>query len=98
MSKREKLRRKLRNNPENATMQEVETLLSRFGFTLARVSGSHHIYEYDDGDAWKQVIVPLHGSKVKKVYVKKAVEVIDELFPAEPEDQVEESGDDEDSE
>ncbi len=98
MSKREKLRRKLRNNPENATMQEVETLLSRFGFTLARVSGSHHIYEYDDGDIWKQVIVPLHGSKVKKVYVKKAVEVIDELFPAESENQVEESGDDEDSE
>jgi len=93
MSKREKLRRKLRNNPENATMQEVETLLSRFGFTLARISGSHHIYEYDVGDIWKQVIVPLHGSKVKKIYVKKVVEAIDELFPEEPEDQAEESGD-----
>jgi len=98
MSKREKLRRKLRNNPENATMQEVETLLSRFGFTLARISGSHHIYEYDVGDIWKQVIVPLHGSKVKKIYVKKVVEAIDELFPEEPEDQAEESGDHEDVE
>jgi len=98
MSKREKLRRKLRNNPENATMQEVETLLSRFGFTLARISGSHHIYEYDVGDLWKQVIVPLHGSKVKKIYVKKVVEAIDELFPEEPEDQAEESGDHEDVE
>lgn len=93
MSKREKLRRKLRNNPENATMQEVETLLSRFGFTLARISGSHHIYEYEEGGIWKQVIVPLHGSKVKKIYVNKVVEVIDELFPEEPEDQAEESGD-----
>lgn len=98
MSKREKLRRKLRNNPENATMREVETLLSRFGFTLARISGSHHIYEYDAGDIWKQVIVPLHGSKVKKIYVKKVVEAIDELFPEEPEDQAEESGDHEDVE
>lgn len=64
-------------------MQEVETLLSRFGFRLARVSGSHHIYEYEEGDTWKQVIVPLHGRKVKKIYVKKVVEAIDELFSEE---------------
>ncbi|MBI5961621.1 MAG: type II toxin-antitoxin system HicA family toxin [Chloroflexi bacterium] len=83
MSKREKLRRKLRNNPEGATMQEVETLLTRFGFTLARVSGSHHIYEYEQGEVWKQVVVPLHGQKVKKVYVKQVVTTIDELFPDE---------------
>lgn len=81
MSKREKLRRKLRNNPEGATMQEVETLLLRFDFKLARISGSHHIYEYENEDEWEQIIVPLHGRKVKKVYVKKVVQLIDKLFP-----------------
>jgi predicted RNA binding protein YcfA (HicA-like mRNA interferase family) len=81
MTKREKLRRRLRNNPTDATMQEVETLLTRFGFTLARVSGSHHIFEYDRGGIWRQVVVPLHGTKVKKIYVRRAVEVLDELFP-----------------
>lgn len=86
MSKREKLRRKLRNNPAGATMQEVETLLARFGFILVRVSGSHHIYEYEEGDVWKQIVVPLHGRKVKRVYVRKAVEAIDELFPEDMED------------
>jgi predicted RNA binding protein YcfA (HicA-like mRNA interferase family) len=93
MSKREKLRRKLRNNPEGATMQDVETLLSRFGFKLARVSGSHHIYEYEEGNTWKQVIVPLHGHKVKKIYVIKVVEAIDELFSEDTDEQEDESDD-----
>lgn len=81
MSRRDKLRQKLRNNPTQATMHEVETLLLRFGFTLARVSGSHHIYEYENDDIWRQIVVPLHGRKVKKVYVQKAIALIDELFP-----------------
>ena len=83
MAKRDKLRRKLRENPADATMQEVETLLQRFGFSLVRIRGSHHIYEYQDGDIWRQIVVPLHGRKVKKVYVKKVVEIIDGLFPEE---------------
>ena len=83
MTKKEKLRRKLRNNPAGATMQDVQTLLGRFGFTLARVSGSHHIFEYDDGERFEQVVVPLHGRKVKKIYVKKVIQLIDGLFPEE---------------
>jgi hypothetical protein len=53
MTKREKLRRKLRNNPAGATIQDVETLLTGFGFTLARVTGSHRIYEFEQGDLWQ---------------------------------------------
>ena len=83
MTKREKLRRKLHNNPVGATLQEVETLLLSFGFSLARVSGSHHIYEFEEGSVWRQVILPLHGRKIKAVYVKTALEMIDELFPEE---------------
>lgn len=81
MAKRDKLRQRLRNNPVDASMRDVETLLLRFGFTLARISGSHHIYEYEEDDLWRQIVVPLHGQKVKKVYVKKVVELLDELFP-----------------
>lgn len=81
MSKREKLRRKLRNNPADATMQEVQTLLGYFGFELARTSGSHYIFEYDDGEKVSQMIVPLHGRKVKKFYVKRISQVLDEMFP-----------------
>jgi predicted RNA binding protein YcfA (HicA-like mRNA interferase family) len=83
VSKKDKLRRKLKNKGADANMQDVESLLGHFGFKLARTSGSHHIYEYDADGVWKQIIVPLHGNKVKKVYVKKVLEAIDELFPEE---------------
>jgi predicted RNA binding protein YcfA (HicA-like mRNA interferase family) len=79
MSKRDKLRRKLRNNPKDATLQEVETLLTAFGFRLLRVQGSHRIYEYNDGTIVKKIIFPLHGRKIKSLYVKRAVEIIDTL-------------------
>jgi len=81
MSKREKLRRKLRNNPAQANMQEVETLLFRFGFILARIVGSHHIYEYEGNGIFQQIVIPFHGRQVKTVYVRRAVEIIDALFP-----------------
>jgi predicted RNA binding protein YcfA (HicA-like mRNA interferase family) len=100
MSKKDKLRKKLRKNPADASMQDVETLLQRFGFSLARVSGSHHIYEYDQDGITKQIVVPLHGNKVKKVYVKKLVAIIDELFPEDTEnkeDEIEEIDDESDS-
>jgi len=83
MSKREKLRRKLRNNPRDATMQEVETLLLRFGFSLESVRGSHHTYRFSDGQQVRKIVVPLHGRKVKFIYVKRAVELLDEIFPEE---------------
>jgi predicted RNA binding protein YcfA (HicA-like mRNA interferase family) len=72
-------------------MREVETLLLRYDFVLARISGSHHIFEYDDGERFEQVIVPLHGRKVKRIYVEKAVEIIDALFPSEEIDDEEDS-------
>lgn len=64
-------------------MQEVETLLMRFGFRLERVSGSHHIYRYNDVEQIRKVVVPLHGRKVKPFYVQQVVQVLDELFPEE---------------
>ncbi len=67
-------------------MRDVQTLLQRFGFTLARTSGSHHIFEYDDGERFQQVVVPLHGRKVKKVYVRRVVAILDILFPVEEDD------------
>lgn len=89
MSKREKLRRKLRNNPKDATMQEVETLLSRFGFKLERISGSHHVFRFSDDEQTQSISVPLHGRKVKTVYVRQVIELLDELFPEEISDDAE---------
>ena len=86
MSKREKLRRRLRQQPADAAMKDVETLLQRFNFVLVRIRGSHHIFEYDDGKRFQQIVVPVHGRSVKKVYVQQAVVILDQLFPPETED------------
>jgi predicted RNA binding protein YcfA (HicA-like mRNA interferase family) len=94
MSKRDKLRQKLRNKPADGTMRDVETLLGQFGFSLARIRGSHHIFEYDQGGTVVQLVVPMHGRKVKKVYIQLIIEKLDELFPMEDiEDETEESDD-----
>ncbi|MBZ0289631.1 MAG: type II toxin-antitoxin system HicA family toxin [Anaerolineae bacterium] len=95
MSKRDKLRRKLRNNPRGVRFSELETLLLRFGFQLVRIKGSHHFYHYQQGDIDAIMVVPVHGNEVKVQYVKDAVALLDELFPeVEPRGDQEEQDDD----
>ena len=43
MNKR-KLLQKVLNNPRNVRFNELITLVEAFGFRLARVKGSHHIF------------------------------------------------------
>lgn len=81
MTKRAKLRKKLRNNPVDANMQDLQTLLEGYDFVLDRVSGSHHLFIYETATAYRSISVPLHGKKVKKVYTQKALDLLDELFP-----------------
>ena len=42
-------------------------------------------YKYDGGQRFAEIVVPLHGRKVKKLYVQKVVESLDRLFPPEAE-------------
>jgi predicted RNA binding protein YcfA (HicA-like mRNA interferase family) len=81
MSKREKLRQRLRQNPVDGNLQDVKTLLERFNFSLARVRGSHYIFEYEDQAISKQIVFPSHGNKVKKIYIREVIKILDELFP-----------------
>lgn len=81
MSKRDKLRRKLKNNPKGVKFGDLETLLMQFGFILARVKGSHHFFQYQQGDIKAIMVVPVHGNTVKPQYVKDSIEILDELFP-----------------
>jgi predicted RNA binding protein YcfA (HicA-like mRNA interferase family) len=81
VSKRDKLRRKLRNNPKGVRFSDLETLLIQFGFILVRVKGSHHFFQYQQGEIKAIMVVPLHGNAVKLQYVKNSIELLDELFP-----------------
>ncbi len=42
-------------------------------------------YEYDDGTRFQQIVVPLHGRKVKRVYVQQVIAILDDMFPPDKE-------------
>ena len=73
MNKRKKLRERLKNNPRNATFSDIRKLLEQEGFALDRITGSHHIFTKDD----VTFAVPVHNNKVKIIYVKRVIEVIE---------------------
>jgi predicted RNA binding protein YcfA (HicA-like mRNA interferase family) len=45
MTQRQKLLQKIRNHPKGVRFEDLETLLAYYGYTLVRVSGSHHRYQ-----------------------------------------------------
>lgn len=75
MSKREKLFESIKNSPNNVTFAQVRKLLENSGFSLERISGSHHVFQRGG------VIfpVPVHNNRVKIVYVKRLIEIIEEV-------------------
>ena len=74
MTKKEKLFDKLKNNPKDANFGDIRTLLENEGFTLERVTGSHHVFKKG-----KIIfVIPVHNKKVKTVYVKRLIEIIEE--------------------
>lgn len=73
MSKREKLLETIKNGPNNVTFSQIRKLLENSGFTLDRISGSHHVFRRAD----TIFAIPVHNNRVKTVYVKRVLELID---------------------
>jgi predicted RNA binding protein YcfA (HicA-like mRNA interferase family) len=73
MSKREKLLELLKNSPNNVTFGGIRKLLELEGFDLDRITGSHHIFKREE----IVLVIPVHNNRVKSVYVKRVVELIE---------------------
>jgi predicted RNA binding protein YcfA (HicA-like mRNA interferase family) len=71
--RKRKLLERLKNNPKGATFDDIRTLLSQEGFQLDRVTGSHHIFKRSG----TTFVIPVHNNRVKSVYVKRVVELIE---------------------
>lgn len=74
MSKREKLLDSIKRKPANVTFANLRKLLEQEGFSLERIGGSHHVFRRDD----TIFAVPVHNNRVKVVYVKRAIEIIEQ--------------------
>ena len=73
MGKREKLIDRLTNSPQNATFTDIRNLLEYEGFYLDRIEGSHHVFKY----AETSFVIPVHNNRVKALYVRKVLELIE---------------------
>ncbi len=73
MSRREKLLESLKQSPNNVTFAQIRKILEQEGFTLERIAGSHHVFRKEA----TIFVVPVHKNKVKAVYVKRVVEIIE---------------------
>ena len=74
MSKREKLLEKLRQSPHNVTFDQLRNLLELESFRLDRVSGSHHVFRKGE----VIFVLPVHQNRVKSVYVKRLIGIIEQ--------------------
>ncbi len=55
------------------TFGDIRKLLELEGFDLDRITGSHHIFKRNE----IVLVIPVHDNRVKSVYVKRVVELIE---------------------
>ena len=73
MGRKEELLDRLRNNPNNVRFEELDKLLSWYGFERRQGKGDHYIYKRK---GCRPLSVPRHRP-VGKVYVKQALAQIE---------------------
>ncbi len=74
MTKRDKLLDRVKQSPHNVTFADIRKLLESEDFVLDRIAGSHHVFRKAD----IVFVVPVHQNRVKVVYVKRVIEIIEE--------------------
>ena len=57
---------------QDSSFSSVKRLLESHGWALTRISGAHHIFTKPGGPL---ISIPVHGGKVKAVYVRKAQKI-----------------------
>ena len=63
-----------RYSPNNGKFSDICKLLELEGFSLDRITGSHHIFKRND----VILVIPVHNKKVKSVYIRRVLEIIGE--------------------
>lgn len=75
-AKTKKLLQRMRQSQANWKRRDLENLLFGFGFQI-RHGGNHDVFSHSELPGI-QFVLPRHNS-LKKVYIKKAIKLIDKL-------------------
>jgi predicted RNA binding protein YcfA (HicA-like mRNA interferase family) len=89
MSKRRKRLERIRQNPNDVSLEELRHILEDYGFVYRRTVGSHYTFNYVLGGQTRLFVVPFRRP-VKPVYVKRAIKLIDALIEEMSEDEPDE--------
>jgi predicted RNA binding protein YcfA (HicA-like mRNA interferase family) len=72
--RKKKLLQRLTQSSKGASFDDIRTLLFQEEFELDRVTGSHHIFK----KSGVTFVIPVHSNRVKSVYVKRVLALINE--------------------
>ncbi len=76
MTKSEKTFVKMRANPKDWRIEQLETIARHYGVAIRKTGGSHVVFDHPD---WIDLLcVPAHRP-IKPVYIKKFIALIDTL-------------------
>lgn len=92
MTRRQKRRQKIAQNPKNVRFEDLRRLLEDYGFEVKRTKGSHNSFVGYVGDEKTTIVIPFRRP-LQQVYVEKVLSILDEIEPMES-DEAEESEDD----
>jgi hypothetical protein len=76
MTSSDKLLERMRNNPRDWRIEDLERIAKQFGIQTRKPGGSHVVFTHTN---WIQMLcVPAHRP-IKPIYIKKFLLLIDEL-------------------
>lgn len=89
MSKRKKRLERIRQNPNNVSLDDLRRVLEDYGLEYRQTVGSHYTFSYILNGESKLFVVPFRRP-LKPVYVKRAIKLIDQIIEGQGEDEPEE--------
>lgn len=76
MTKSEKTLHKMKANPKDWRIEQLETVAKQYGVAIRKTGGSHVVFDHND---WIELLcVPAHRP-LKPIYVKKFIALIESL-------------------
>ncbi len=76
MTKKNKTLHKMKANPTDWRIEQLETVARQYGVVIRKTGGSHVVFDHDD---WVELLcVPAHRP-IKPIYVKKFIALIERL-------------------
>lgn len=76
MTTMKKLLEKMRHNPRDWRIEQLETIASNYGIKIRKSGGSHVVFDHP---SWVELLcIPAHRP-IKPIYVKKLIALLDTL-------------------